>query len=154
MCIDENIKKAIKFASQLLAKREHSKHEIKRKLVLKKIDSSAIDAAIEHLIDIDLLSDKRFGVIYIRSNIDKFGDKKLYYNLSQHNLCQELIDIIVKEEGFDDELTRATNMMEKRFPNGSENSYQSISNFFNYRGFSSHTIHELLKNYTLNEDAY
>lgn len=148
----ETVQKAIKFATQLLTKREYSEHEIKRKLTQKKIDQASIRIAIDHLLAVDVISDKRFVQIYIKTNIAKFGDKKIVYNLSQHNISPSLIDVVMLEDGVDDEITRAKNIMDKRFPQGSENSDQTIYSFFNYRGFSSDTIYALLKRYRSNAD--
>jgi regulatory protein len=67
-------------AMDLLARREHSEHELRQKLKLREFDSDEITAAIDSLQRDNLLSDERFTESYVSQRFNAgFGPLKIRY---------------------------------------------------------------------------
>ena len=69
-------------AMDLLARREHSAHELRQKLKLREFDSDAIELALESLQQDNLQSDDRFAESYINHRINAgLGPIKIVHEL-------------------------------------------------------------------------
>ncbi|MCY3884815.1 MAG: regulatory protein RecX [Gammaproteobacteria bacterium] len=69
--MDSNAKEAYEIAVRLLARREHSRHELRGKLRLRGVHSREIETVIEKLSESGLQSDDRFIENSIRSQLRK-----------------------------------------------------------------------------------
>ena len=69
----EETQDAYQVAVKLLAQREHSIFELRRKLARKKFPSDCIDDVVSSLRDSDLVSDARYAEVFVRSRINR-GD--------------------------------------------------------------------------------
>lgn len=80
-------------AMDLLARREHSAHELRQKLKMREFDSDEIELALEVLQQDNLQSDSRFTESYINHRINAgLGPIKIMLELGRKGVCGELID--------------------------------------------------------------
>ena len=80
-------------AMDLLARREHSEHELRQKLKLREFDLDDIDSAIESLQRDKLLSDERFAESYVSQRFNAgVGPFKIRYELRQKGISESLTD--------------------------------------------------------------
>lgn len=80
-------------ALNLLARREHSKFELKRKLLERNYEASEIDEILEALEKEGLQSDVRFAECYIRSRIRSgFGPLRIRNELQVRGIAGNIID--------------------------------------------------------------
>jgi len=77
----------------LLARREHSEHELRQKLKAREFDLDNIDAAIHSLQRDGLLSDERFTESYVNHRFNAgFGPLKIRFELRQKGVAESLAD--------------------------------------------------------------
>lgn len=136
-------------ALRLLARREHSRKELARKLA-PGAEAESLDALLARLEELGLLSDRRFAESYVRSHAGRFGIARLRYDLSTKGIAAELADqalasLVEGEAG--DELARARELWLRRFTAGPVDAreYGRQTRFLQGRGFSADTIRKLLK---------
>lgn len=80
-------------AVRLLADREHSRAELKRKLHGRGHDPEAIEAALDTLAAQDLLSDARMAEAYVAERLSKgFGPLRIRQELRQRGVAEALIE--------------------------------------------------------------
>lgn len=81
------------YACRLLARREYSEGELRRKLRIKWPDSDEIDAVIGRLLDEGLLSDQRYSAAFIRSRVEKLqGPRKIRAELARRAVPGEVAE--------------------------------------------------------------
>ena len=85
--------KCLASAQRSLAMREHSKFQIKNKLINKGFDINTIIEVLNELDDSGFQSDQRYTKEYIRfrQNIG-YGTKKIIYELRSNGITKELIN--------------------------------------------------------------
>jgi len=82
-------------AMDYLARREHSRFELRNKLSEKAadVDVALIDLVLDRLVANGLLSDERFAESYVQSRINRgYGPVYIRYQLRQRRVEAELID--------------------------------------------------------------
>ncbi len=80
-------------AVRLLAKREHSKAELRRKLATHDADAALIERVLETLTEGNLLSDGRFVDEFVRSRIARGrGPLRIRADLEGRGIADEVID--------------------------------------------------------------
>ena len=86
--------KTIRLAAlNLLARREHSYHELKQKLAAKNWGEADVEATLTALQQEGLQSDKRFGENYVRYRAQKgFGPLKINDELIHKGISNDLIE--------------------------------------------------------------
>lgn len=91
-------------AFRLLARRLHSSHELKLKLIKKKYDKSIIDNVIQSLKEQNYLDDDQFAKLLIeeKSVKKKFGRNKIKAELYKKGINKSIIDSVLNNQ--DDEL--------------------------------------------------
>lgn len=91
-------------AFRLLARRLHSSHELKLKLVKKKYDKSIIDNVIQSLKEQNYLDDDQFAKLLVeeKSVKKKFGRNKIKAELYKKGINKSIIDSVLNNQ--DDEL--------------------------------------------------
>lgn len=91
-------------AFRLLARRLHSSHELKLKLIKKKYDKSIIDNVIQSLKEQNYLDDDQFAKLLAeeKSVKKKFGRNKIRAELYKKGIDKSVIDSILNNE--DDKL--------------------------------------------------
>ena len=146
--MSEAVNNVLAGAMRLLAAREHSQYELRRKLSQKGHDSDDIEQVIEQLVAQNLQSDERFVESFVNSYRERGkGPKRIRMELQQHQLPTDLIemhlddrDVIWKESAIKVKL--------KKFGDELTDDYQQQmkqAKFLEYRGFTHEQISAALK---------
>jgi regulatory protein len=129
-------------ALRLLARREHSRLELGRKLSPHAESAQAIESLLADLENRKQLSDERFASERAHSLSRKFGAARIRYDLKAKGVDAQLIDRISSEG--DLERARAILTRKYREPAATREERAKRMRFLQGRGFSSAIIHKLL----------
>ncbi len=133
-----------KWAVACLARREHSRLELARKLASRG-SVEEIEIVLAELERQGLLSDARFADAYVRSHALRFGAAKLRHTLRAKGVDDQTIAASMGD--LPDELGRARAIWEKKFSAPADaKDWARQARFLQSRGFSADTIRKLLKN--------
>ncbi len=132
---------------RLLARREHARAELARKLSAYSESAEELEALLDELSARRLLSDERYAEMRINARGARFGNARLAYELRSQGVPEELIGDALEE--CDDELSRARKVFMQKFGNRGE-AHDSAerarqTRFLMNRGFSGETIRRLLR---------
>ena len=88
-------------ALRLLARREHSRTELRGKLVGRGFENDSVEELLQGLEDQDLLSDERFAMSLIASRAETgYGPKRIDLELRNRGVSEELArETLAKAEG-------------------------------------------------------
>jgi regulatory protein len=132
-------------AIKLLARREHTRAELKAKLAAQATpeELEIVLADLEHS---GLLSDARAAAAYVRGHAGRFGAARLRQTLRTKGVAAELIAAEVAE--LPDEIERAREIWAKKFGTvpADAREWAKQARFLQSRGFASDLIRRLLKN--------
>jgi regulatory protein len=134
-------------ALNLLARREHTEHELTRKLTTKGYPADEIAQLIPKLVAENLLSNTRFLENYIHYRRNKgFGPLRIMGELRERGITEELID---HHLNFADNAWFAAvrEVWRKRFKNQLPQSFKLRAQqmrFLQYRGFTQEQIERVL----------
>jgi regulatory protein len=134
-------------ALRLLARREHSRQELARKLAPHAETAEAIEQLLDDLCARRLLSDERYVEMRMNARSARFGNARLAHELRTQGVAGELVDAALSETT--DELTRAREVWQRKF--GTLGEAQDASGrarqirFLMGRGFSGETIRRVLR---------
>lgn len=132
----------------LLARREHSTHELRRKLHDKGFPDSEIDGALQRLARDKLLSDERYIESFIRARISKgYGPLLIQAQLQERGIARALAQecVAARAPHWLDDARRA---QRKRF-GAAPTDYQQRARqmrFLQQRGFTSEHINAAIRN--------
>ena len=131
-------------AIKLLARREHTRAELAKKLAPKGTPEE-IDTVLADLERSGLLSDTRAAAAYVRSHAARFGAARLRQTLRTKGVATELIDAEVA--GLPDEIGRARAVWTRKFgmAPADARAWAKQARFLQSRGFSGDVIRRLLK---------
>ena len=140
-------------AIKLLARREHSRAELAKKLAVQADRTVAaaskedIDSVLDQLEKSGLLSDARAAEAYVRGHAARFGTAKLSYSLRSRGIDSAVIEASLAQEGLADERTRATEVWRSKFGDRPRDAreWARQARFLQSRGFSGEIIRKLLK---------
>lgn len=130
-------------ALDILARREHTRLELKRKLKAKDFSTSEIEELLEVLINEGLQSDDRYTESYVHMRRKRgYGPLKIKQELQQRGISSELVDVHVE---FNDKiwLDTACQAYEKKFSAkilDSANERAKRMRFLQSRGFTGDII--------------
>ena len=80
-------------AMDLLARREHSRHQLQEKLRQRGFEGEEIDIALNRLVSEKLLDDERFAESYINQRIQKgYGPLRIRHELGEKGVDGEIIN--------------------------------------------------------------
>jgi regulatory protein len=129
-------------ALRLLARREHSRAELERKLGPHAGGAEVIAGVIEALVQKKQLSDARYAEERARSMSRKYGAARIRQDLKAKGVDAETIDRISS----DGELERARAILERKYRNSPATREERAKRmrFLQGRGFSFDIIHSLL----------
>lgn len=131
-------------ALRLLARREHSRAELQRKLAPHGTEED-IANVLSQLETEGLLSDGRAAAAFVRAHGARFGLTRLRHDLRQRGLDPDLAaDEFVE---LDDELARARQVWARKFSLAPEDAreWARQARFLQGRGFAPDVIRRLLK---------
>ncbi len=145
--MSEALNDALAGAMRLLAAREHSQHELRRKLTQKGHEPNVAERAIEQLVEQDLQSDERFVEGFINSHqVRGKGPKRIQLELQQHQLPEYLLDQYLDiSDGIWHE--SAAQVRTKKFGEELPEDYKEKmkqAKFLEYRGFTHDQIFSVL----------
>jgi regulatory protein len=134
-------------ALRLLARREHARAELARKLSPHAESSVALEALLDDLSARRLLSDERYVEMRLNARGARFGNARLAYELRAQGVSEELAASALAAS--DDELTRARQVWQRKYGDQSgaldatERARQT--RFLMSRGFSGETIRRMIR---------
>ena len=129
-------------ALRLLARREHSRKELERKLSPYAESSEALEVLISELKTKSQLSEARFAEERARQLSRKYGAARIRQDLKSKGVGEELVEH-VSSEG---DLERARAILERKYrqPAATRDERAKRMRFLQSRGFSSDIIFKLL----------
>lgn len=130
----------------LLARREHSRAELARKLELAGFDAGEIAPLLDAFEEKNWLSDRRFAESYVADHRAKSGSTKLAYELRQRGVSDEIIELVLEEQ-HDSELERAREVWKKKFKSAPADAAEKARQmrFLQSRGFAQETVKNIMR---------
>lgn len=132
-------------ALRLLARREHSRAELARKLGQAGFDACDIQPLLDEFEEKNWLSDRRFAESYVADHRSKAGSVRLAYELRQRGVSEAIIDAVLNESR-DSEVERARLVWQKKFgskPTDLADKAKQIR-FLQGRGFAPEVIRRVI----------
>lgn len=132
-------------ALRLLARRDHARVELQRKLAPHAESAEQLAQLLDDLTGRDLLSDVRYAEMRIHSRAPRYGNARLTQELRQQGVADEVVSSLLAEGG--DEMLRARNVWRKKYTAlpGSAEERAKQTRFLLSRGFSMSMILRVLK---------
>ena len=129
-------------ALRLLARREHTRSELERKLAGRAESPAALGELLDALAQKNQLSERRYAEERIRQLSRKYGPARIRQDLKAKGVSESLIEQ-VSSEG---ELERARAILERKYksPAATREERARRMRFLQSRGFSSEIIFSLL----------
>jgi regulatory protein len=151
--LEEGAKRLLRLAVAALARREHSRVELERKLQRRLQDEeTAADIALvlDRLQARGLLSDQRMAVALVRTRSARYGRLRLQQELQRRGVDRETIAACLPP--VEDESAAATALWERKFgqPATTPQERARQGRFLAARGFASSVIARIL---SVGEDA-
>lgn len=134
------------YALNLLARREHSQLELRRKLLLRGGAPDVITRVLEELERQGLQSDRRFAASYVRMRMARgYGRRRLSLELRERGVDDELIEeVLTVEHDASEWIALAGKVRQKKFGKRLVVSHavaqRKQMQFLYYRGFTSDEI--------------
>lgn len=129
-----------------LARREHSRFELKEKLLRKHFDAHEVDQVLDEFHDKKLQSDERFCDAYTRMRLRLgFGPERIRMELEQKKIADELIGYCLDQ--YHDEFYEAARAAwQKKFKQVASDYKEKAKQqrFLQYRGFTHDMIRQII----------
>ena len=134
-------------AIRLLARREHTRAELARKLSGLGTPQE-IDAVLAEMEALQLQSDNRTTESYLRGNAARLGTSRLRHTLKTRGVTPEMIEEHLVKADLPDEIERARAAWSRKFSAAPTNpkEWARQARFLQSRGFAGDIIRRLLKN--------
>ena len=132
-------------ALAILARREHTRAELARKLAAFAESPEEIEPLLDELARRKLLSDERYAEVRVHTLASKFGAMRIEHELRAKGVSDAIADRAVRGAR-DTELDRARAVWKKRFGELPRNALEKAQQmrFLAGRGFSFETIRNVL----------
>ena len=137
-------------AADLLAYREHSEAELKRKLLARKYDSAEVDETIDKLKQHNYLDDaelcrQQFENFYAEG---KLSIRQIVAKLIQRGFDKDFIEQLIPADSDEHELQAATLALTKKFKSTDDKNFRAKAwQFLSGRGFDGEIISAALENF-------
>lgn len=133
-------------ALRYLSAREHSRLELRRKLLRYAEEGDDVDAVLDMLEAAKLLSEARFSESLVHRRMARFGNNRILSELQQHGLDGDLI-AQARNDLSQDEEARAVDVWRRKFrsPPASMEERAKHVRFLTQRGFSSTAIRAVFR---------
>lgn len=137
-------------ALRLLARREHSQYELRRKLKARGYGERLVDELVAELITERLLSDTRYAEAMVTNRASRgYGPLRICMELRDRGVAEGIVDKVLQEAEVDwDERLRHTH--DRKYGEIAVESFKtwaSRAQFLNNRGFSVDAIRRVIGNY-------
>ncbi len=132
----------------LLARREHSRQELRSKLLSRGCEADELDQLLHDLEAEGLQSDERYAESYVHSRIDRgFGPLRIQAELRQRGVSDALVEAFLDSRSSAWK-HRAQEVWAKKYGEQAEDYKERArqARFLQGRGFSAHTISQILNN--------
>lgn len=128
-----------------LARREHSRAELRRRLAPYARSPSDVEAVLDRLVQQGFLSDERFAAALARSRGQRHGSARIRLELKSHGIGDELIRSTV-ESLASSERERARALWERRFGQVARKATERARQirFLRGRGFAEDVIRDIV----------
>jgi len=138
-------------AMDLLARREHGRMELSRKLRSRGASADLIEPALERLADEGLLSEARYLESFVRMRANAgYGPLRIREELTQRGLPREDIEQALRDSGFDwSEQLRDVWLRKFGELPGDQRERARQGRFLSYRGYPLDLIGRLLRGASL-----
>lgn len=132
-------------ALRYLARREHSRAELTRKLVYTGFLLDEVAVLLDEFESRKWLSDRRFCESYVADHRANAGSVKLAYDLRQRGVGDSIIDSVLNNNR-DSELNRAREVWRKKFGSAPADTAEKGRQirFLQSRGFTSEVIRRVM----------
>jgi regulatory protein len=132
-------------ALRLLARREHARAELARKLKPHAESDEALAALLDDLTARRLLSDERYVEMRLNARAARYGNARLAYELRTQGVADELVAAALATG--DDELSRARAAWQRKFGDRATDDGDRARQmrFLLSRGFSGETVRRVLR---------
>lgn len=128
-----------------LSRREHSRHELRRKLAAVSDDATAIEAVLDELQRGRWQSDERYAQSYVHRKAGTQGALRIVQDLREQGVAESRLQDL-QSELRDSEPARALAVWQRRFgsPPADARDYARQYRFMAQRGFSADCIRRVL----------
>lgn len=143
---DDSVKTVTALCLQYLARREHSQHELRQKLLAKGISEALIEPVLMRLQQEDWQSDARFAESFTRQRISKgYGPARIAYELRQRGVAN--VADLLKDDNIDWDALLEQAYCRKYSASSvlSRKEWAKRSRFLQQRGFDSDMIKRLFR---------
>ncbi len=132
-------------AMRLLARREHSRAELVRKLGQAGFDACDIQPLLDEFEEKKWLSDRRFAESYVADHRARAGAVKLAFDLRQRGVADNIIEAVLSDNR-DSELKRAQAVWQKKFGLAPADMTEKARQmrFLQRRGFGTEVIRRVI----------
>jgi regulatory protein len=132
-------------ALRLLARREHARCELSRKLAPHAESPEQLEAMLDNLAERGLLSDERYVEMRLNGRSGRFGNARLAHELRTQGVADELVKQALTN--VEDEQLRAQQVWQRKFGNQAVDAAERARQmrFLINRGFSGETIRRVLR---------
>ena len=129
-----------------LARREHSRTELHRKLLPYLQEGEDLDAVLDELVTRGWLSDARATTQLVHAKRSRFGTQRIAHELRQKGIPEDLINEALPELK-DSELDTAREVWQRKFGNVAQDEKEKGKQvrFLQSRGFSIDVIFKILR---------
>ena len=130
-------------ALRLLARREHSRDELARKLSPHAASQEALESVLDFLVSEKFLSNERFAEARAHWLARKYGAAKIRQDLTAKGVEDELVARVSSEN----ELQRATAILDRKYRHAATTRKECAkrARFLQSRGFSYDTIYQAVR---------
>lgn len=145
--VEKTLQKTRGLALDLLAQREYSAHELRKKLLSKKCLPENVDKVLTDLQNEHLQSDQRFCEVFINSHANRgHGPVRLQEELKRHGIVNDLVQEVLESINIDWQ-QQIENVQRKKFKNRPKHYAEMIKQkrFLLYRGFTHEQIADFFK---------
>ena len=147
---DGSASRARHSALRLLARREHSQYELRRKLKARGYGERLVDELVAELITERLLSDTRYAEAMVTNRASRgYGPLRICMELRDRGVAEGIVDKVLQKAEVDwDERLRHT--YDRKYGGIAVESFKtwaSRAQFLNNRGFSVDAIRRVIGNY-------
>ncbi len=132
-------------ALDALARREHSRVELGRKLSAHSADEAELAQLLDELENRGWLSDARYAEQLVHARQSRYGNRKIVYELREQGVAETLIEIAL-ETLKTTEMERARTVWEKKFGAAAATAKERAQQirFLQTRGFNPEVIYRVL----------